>query len=96
MNINKKQNGAQNLAAKTAAEPQYKLPGSVKITPLGGVGEIGKNMTVIEYGEEMIVVDCGLSFPREDMLGVDYVIPDTTYLEKNKDRLKAFIITHGH
>lgn len=64
--------------------------------PLGGIGEIGKNMWVIEYGEDIIVIDCGLSFPREDMLGVDYVIPDAAYLKKNKDKIKAVLITHGH
>jgi ribonuclease J len=69
---------------------------NIRITPLGGVGEVGKNMTVIEYGSEMIVIDCGLCFPREDMLGVDYVIPDITYLTKNKEKIKAVLITHGH
>jgi ribonuclease J len=69
---------------------------NIRITPLGGVGEIGKNMTVIEYGNEMIIIDCGLCFPREDMLGVDYVIPDITYLRKNKEKIKAVLITHGH
>lgn len=68
----------------------------LKIIPLGGIGEIGKNMTVIEWENEMIVIDCGLAFPREDMLGVDYVIPDTTYLDKNRDKIKGFFITHGH
>ena len=69
---------------------------NIRITPLGGIGEVGKNMTVIEYGADMIVIDCGLCFPREDMLGVDYVIPDITYLKKNQDRIKAVLITHGH
>ena len=69
---------------------------TVRITPLGGIGEVGKNMTVIEYSDEMIVIDCGLCFPREDMLGVDYVIPDISYLRKNLGKLKAVIITHGH
>lgn len=69
---------------------------SIKITPLGGIGEVGKNMTAIEYENEIIVVDCGLCFPREDMLGVDYVIPDITYLKQNKEKVKAVLITHGH
>ena len=69
---------------------------TIRIIPLGGVGEIGKNMYLIEYGEEIIVIDCGLCFPREDMLGVDYVIPDITHLKKNKEKIKAVFITHGH
>jgi len=69
---------------------------TLRIIPLGGIGEIGKNMWVIEYAEEIIVIDCGLCFPREDMLGVDYVIPDITYLKKNKEKIKAVFITHGH
>ena len=68
----------------------------LKIIPLGGLGEIGKNITVFEYGNDMIVVDLGSIFPREDMPGVDLVIPDTTYIEKNKDKLRGYVITHGH
>ena len=68
----------------------------VRIIPLGGVDEIGKNMTVFEYEDDIIVVDCGLIFPREDMLGIDLVIPDITYLMRNQSRVKAYVITHGH
>ncbi len=68
----------------------------LKIIPLGGLLEIGKNITVFEYEEEIIVVDCGLAFPEDDMLGVDLVIPDINYLVKNKDRIKGLVITHGH
>lgn len=68
----------------------------LKIIPLGGVGEIGKNMTVIEYGGDIIVVDCGMSFPDEEMPGIDVVIPDMTYLEKNAANVRGILITHGH
>ncbi len=68
----------------------------LKIIPLGGFEEVGKNMTVFEYGNDMILVDCGVAFPEDEMLGVDLVIPDITYLTKNKDKLKGMIITHGH
>ncbi|MDY3617857.1 ribonuclease J [Agathobaculum sp.] len=68
----------------------------LKIIPLGGLNEIGKNMTVIEYGNDIMVIDCGLAFPDDDMLGVDLVIPDTTYLKRNANKLRGYVITHGH
>ena len=68
----------------------------LKIIPLGGIGEVGKNITVVEYGDDILVVDCGLGFPDDDMLGIDLVIPDVSYLEKNADRVKGIILTHGH
>ena len=82
---------------KEFTESMAKKPaGKIRIIPLGGLCEIGKNMTVIEYEEDLIVVDCGLGFPDEDMLGIDLVIPDMTYLEKNADRIKGVFLTHGH
>ena len=68
----------------------------LKIIPLGGLGEIGKNLTVYEYGQDIIVVDCGLGFPDEELYGVDVVIPDITYLKQNKERIRGIVITHGH
>ena len=72
------------------------MASKLKIIPLGGISEIGKNMTVIEYGKDMIMVDCGSMFPGDDMPGVDLVIPDMDYVEKNAQRLRGIVITHGH
>ena len=69
---------------------------NLKIIPLGGIEEIGKNITVFEYGNDIVLVDCGVAFPEDDMLGIDLVIPDFSYLEKNKDKIRGLVITHGH
>lgn len=73
-----------------------KEKGKLRIIPLGGLNEIGKNMTLLEYGEDIIIVDCGLGFPDEDMPGVDLVIPDISYLEANKEKIRGLVLTHGH
>ena len=79
----------RNTASKTSAAP-------VKIIPLGGLGEIGKNITLYEYDGDMLLVDCGMTFPDEDTPGVDIVIPDFTYVLENKDKIKGLVVTHGH
>ena len=76
---------------KSKAEPK-----PIKISFLGGLNEVGKNMTLFEYGEDMFLVDCGLAFPDQNMLGVDLVLPDFTYVERNADRIRGIVITHGH
>ena len=69
---------------------------NLKIIPLGGIEEIGKNITVFEYGNDIVLVDCGVAFPEDDMLGIDLVIPDFSYLIKNKDKIRGLVVTHGH
>ena len=90
--IKKVEKKETKVSAKTPKISRDRL----KIIPLGGLEEVGKNMTVFEYGDDMILVDCGVAFPEDDMLGVDLVIPDFTYLSKNREKLKGMIITHGH
>ena len=87
--------------AKTSGRPSGRKNGrratsKLKIIPLGGLEQIGMNITAFEYGDSIVVVDCGLSFPEDDMLGIDLVIPDVTYLKENISKVKGFVITHGH
>ena len=84
----------QKAAPQKERQPRAKTP--VRIIPLGGLGEIGKNMTVIECANDMFIIDCGLAFPDSEMLGVDLVIPDFTYVERNADKLRGIVLTHGH
>lgn len=89
----------QAVAERPAPEPQAtKLDSkqTLKVIPLGGIEEVGENMTVMEYGDDILVIDMGLAFPDETMPGIDYIIPNTKYLEDNKKRIRGVIITHGH
>lgn len=88
-NTNKKSTRYSKITPPKRNEP-------IKVSFLGGINEVGKNMTCYEYGKSMIIVDCGLAFPESDQLGVDFVIPDFTYVERNIDKVKGILITHGH
>ena len=68
----------------------------LRIIPLGGLHEVGKNMTLLEYGDDMLIIDCGMTFPTTDMLGIDCVIPDFTYLRDKADKIKGLVLTHSH
>ena len=95
-NDNKKSYNKNNYQARGRRPMPRRKPSSVKIIPLGGLEQIGMNITAFEYEDSIIVVDCGLSFPEDDMYGIDLVIPDITYLKDNIDKVKGFFITHGH
>src|SRR3970040_3148240 len=69
---------------------------TLRIVPLGGLGEIGKNMMTVEYGDNILVIDTGIMFPENDMLGIDYIIPDFNYLLQKRDKVRGIIVTHGH
>ena len=69
---------------------------SLKIIPIGGLNEIGKNMTLLEYNDQILIIDCGMTFPEDEMYGIDIVIPDFSYVIENRDKLVGMVITHGH
>ncbi len=93
----KKPTAAKNASLPVKEEPRFPTAdGKLRIIPLGGIGEIGKNMTAIEYENDIVVIDVGVAFPDEDMLGIDLVIPDVSYLVKNASRVRGILITHGH
>ena len=95
-NITKENNKVEAKTNNKSSVPSIFEKGKLKVIPLGGLHEVGKNITVFEYGNDIIIVDCGVGFPEDDMLGVDLVIPDITYLEKNITKIRGMVITHGH
>lgn len=95
--ISNKPAGTQKRPYAHRGRPRKNVPATpVRLTMLGGLNEIGKNITLFEYGEDAFLIDCGMAFPDDEMLGVDIVLPDFTHVEKNKDRIRGIILTHGH
>ena len=92
-----KSSSQKQQKSESVRKGQTKSTGeSLRIIPLGGLNEIGKNMTLVEYGNDIVIIDCGMTFPDAEMPGVDIVIPDFTYVEKNADRVRGILLTHGH
>src|SRR6185369_8811498 len=90
----------RDMSEKPGNADEVKIPpleaGNIRIIPLGGVEEIGRNMTAIEYGNDIFIVDCGFQFREDDTPGIDYILPNTGYLEERRDRIRGMLITHGH
>jgi predicted metal-dependent RNase len=98
--VQKKGGSLRKVVSESALKREHVIPpleaGNIRIIPLGGVEEIGKNMTAIEYGDSIIVVDAGIQFKTEETPGIDFMLPNTKYLEQRKGKVKALVITHGH
>ena len=95
-NAVKEQTNQPKQTSNKQAQNKKGKANNLKVMFLGGIGEIGKNMTVLEYGNDIMVIDCGVMFPSTDMLGIDLVVPDISYLVENKEKVRGFVITHGH
>src|ERR1035437_4020009 len=95
-----KKHGVRKVTSEYAIKKEHVIPplaeGNIRIVPLGGVQEVGKNMTAIEYGDDIIIIDAGLQFKTEDTPGIDYILPNTKYLEQRKGKIRGLVITHGH
>ena len=91
-----KKEAAPRSAARGRGRRKIRKPPKVRLYFLGGLNEIGKNFTLVECGDDMFIIDCGMAFPSDELLGVDLVIPDFTFVEQNRDRIRGIVLTHGH